>query len=222
MWGAEKLNSIISKKIPCISNFLASYKILKENFPTPIECLSSPQLNTAVASVVWKGKADKKVTHHKAYRLVRVTPMIGRLIDEHIRPTVVNIVKPIQSPNQYGFTENVTYLMGALQRHECEKYCLDMKKTFFGCSLDGDSAFEVVNREIQTHELYMSGVGGDYWKASHYSYQDSLTKIKMNGKLSRPIKERLGIKQGKINSSDDYKVYIGPCLETLEAAQLGV
>ena len=148
--------------------------------------------------------------------------MIGRLIDEHIRPTFILTTKPIQSPSQYGFTEKVTYLMGALQRHDCEKYSLDMKRTFFGCSLDGDSAFEVVNREIQTRELFMAGVHGDYWQSSHYAYQDSTTKIKMNGNLSREIKETLGVKQGHINSSDHYKVYIGPCLETLEAAQLGV
>ena len=97
-----------------------------------------------------------------------------------------------------------------------------MKKTFFGCSLDGDSAFEGVNRVIQTRELYMAGIQGDYWQANNYSYQDSLTKIKMNGKLSREIKEELGVKQGHINSSDQYKVYVGPCLDTLEDAQLGV
>ena len=124
-----------------------------------ISYLSEQQLNTAVASVVYKQK-NKKVTHHKSFRLVRVTPILGRLIDEHIRPTFVKTTKPIQNQNQYGFTENVTYLMGALQRHECEKHSLDMKKTFFGCSLDGDGAFEVVNRVIQT-ELYMAGVQDD-------------------------------------------------------------
>ena len=91
--------------------------------------------------------------HHKSHRLVRVTHLFGRLIDEYMRPALVNIVGPIQNTNQYGFTEGVSYLMGALQRHEVEKYCVDMKKTFFGCSLDGDSAFEVVNRTIQTREL---------------------------------------------------------------------
>jgi hypothetical protein len=35
-----------------------------------------------------------------------------------------------------------------------------MKKTFLGCSLDGDSAFEVVNRDIQTRELYLAGERG--------------------------------------------------------------
>ena len=186
-----------------------------------ISYLSAPQLNTAVASVVYKGK-DKPVTHHKSYRLVRVTPIIGRIIDEHIRPEIYCNNKAKAKPQQYGFTEKVTYIMGALQRPECEKYCLDMKRTYFGCSLDGDSAFEVVNREIQKCELYMAGVHGDHWQASHYSYQNSQTKIKMNGNLSRNIEETLGVKQGHINSSDHYKVYILPCLETLDEAQLVV
>ena len=113
-----------------------------------INYLSSTQLNTAVASIVHKGK-NKPVYHHKSYRQVRVTPLLGRCLDEFIRPNLVKITKPIQNNSQYGFTEGVTYMMGALQRHEVEKFCINNKKTFFGCSPDGDSAFEVVNRAIQ-------------------------------------------------------------------------
>ena len=79
--------------------------------------LSSPQLNTSVTSIVHKGK-NKSVYHHKSYRQVMVTPLIGRLIDEHTRPFSVQKIQPQQSINQYGFTEGVTYLMGALLRHE--------------------------------------------------------------------------------------------------------
>jgi hypothetical protein len=79
-----------------------------------INVVSSPQLNTSVASVVYKGK-NKPVFHHKAYKLVRVTPLFGRLIDEYMRPDLVQIVRPVQNCNQYGFTETVSYLMGALQ-----------------------------------------------------------------------------------------------------------
>ena len=154
--------------------------------------------------------------------MVRVTPLLGRLIDEYTRPDLVEIVKPLQNTNQYGFTENVSYLMGALQRHEVEKHCIDMKNTFFGCSLDGDSAFEVVNRQIQTCELYCAGETGQYWQASHYSYQNSLTRIKMNGQLSRSIEETLGVKQGRNKSGDHYKIYIAPMLDTLDNANLGV
>jgi hypothetical protein len=82
----------------------------------------------------------------------------------------------MQNINQYGFTEHISYLMAALQRHECEKYCIDMKKTFMGCSLDGESAFEVVDRGIKKRELYMTGERGEYWLASHYSYENSTTQ----------------------------------------------
>ena len=107
--------------------------------------LSSPQVNTSIASIIHKGK-DRPITHHKSYRQVRVSVLIGRLLDEFMRPIFVNASRPLQNINQYGFTKGISYLMGALQRHEAEQYCLDLKKTFFGCSLDGDSAFKVVNR----------------------------------------------------------------------------
>ena len=44
----------------------------------------------------------------------------------------------------------------------------------------------------------------------------------MNGKLSSEFEETLGVKQGHINSSDHYKVYIDPALETLDKSDLGV
>ena len=186
-----------------------------------INYLSSPQLNTSVASIVYKGK-DKPVHHHKSYRQVRVSSLIGRCLQEYIRPNITKIFKPIQNSSQYGFTENVTYLMGALQRHEAEKFCIDSKKTFFGCSLDGDSAFEVVNRTIQTRELYCAGEKGQFWLASKNSYQNSRTCIKMNGQLSRSFEETLGVKQGFIKSSDDYKIYNNPLLDSVDGAELGI
>ena len=132
---------------------------LLNNIIDNIRFLSCPQLNTSIASVVYKGK-DKPLFHHKSHRLVRVTPLFGRIIDTYMRPALIKIVRPMQNCNQYGFTDKVSYLLGALQRHEVEKYCIDMKKTFIGCSLDGDSAFEVVNRNIQKRELYFAGESG--------------------------------------------------------------
>ena len=124
------------------------------------------------------------------------------------------MTKKTQNINQYGFTEGVTYLMGSLQRNEVEKYCQDNKMTFFGCSLDGESAFEVVDRTIQLRELYCAGEKGEFWKSSKYSYENSLTQIKMKNKVSRKFEETAGVKQGHINSSDNYKIYINPALWT--------
>ena len=44
----------------------------------------------------------------------------------------------------------------------------------------------------------------------------------MNGKLSSEFEETLGVKQGHINSSDYYKVFIDPALETLDESDLGM
>ena len=118
--------------------------------------LSSPQLNTAIATVVYKQK-DKLVSNHKSHRLVRVCPLLGRIVNEYMRPELIKITRPGQNQNQYGFTKGISYLLAALQRHETEKFCIDTKKTFFTVTLDGASAFEVVNREIQTRELYCAG-----------------------------------------------------------------
>ena len=186
-----------------------------------LNSLSSYQLNTSVASIVYKGK-EKPVFKHKSYRQVRVTPLIARIIDEHLRPNIINITKPLQNSSQYGFTAKVSYLLGALQRHETETFCIDMKTTFFGCSLDGQAAFEIVNRTILLRELYCAGETGQYWSANNFSYQNTNTRIKMNGKLSKEIFEEKGVKQGQIKSSDHYKIYINPLLDMLDSANLGV
>ena len=81
-----------------------------------------------------------------------------------------------------------------------------------------------MNREILIRELYCAGAGerGQYWQASKYSYENTQTKIKMKGKVSRGFTESLGVKQGNIKSSDNYKIYINPLLDTVDSANLGV
>ena len=182
--------------------------------------LSSPQLNTAVATIIHKGKG-KSVYNYKSYRQVRVTPLIGRLLDEFLRPIKTNLTNRKQNINQYGFSEGITYMMGALQRHEVEKYCQDNKITFFGCSLDGESAFEVVDRTIQLRELYCAGERGELWKSSKFSYENSLTQIKMKQQLISKFEEKAGVKQGHINSNDNYKIYINPALNSFDTSTLG-
>ena len=44
----------------------------------------------------------------------------------------------------------------------------------------------------------------------------------MKGQLSRSFDEFLGVKQGNIKSSDNYKIYINPLLDTVDSADLGV
>ena len=44
--------------------------------------------------MIHKGKG-KPIFHHKSHRLVRVTPLFARIIDEYMRPAVNDIVRPL-------------------------------------------------------------------------------------------------------------------------------
>ena len=118
--------------------------------------MSCPELKTALGTIIYKGRG-KPVNHHKSYRTVRVTPLLARIIDEYLRPATVVISRPMQDKNQYGFTEDMSYLLGAIQRYECQKHAQDTKANCFTCTLDGDSAFEVVDRTIQKREIFSEG-----------------------------------------------------------------
>ena len=62
-------------------------------------------------------------------------------------PIAEGIFRPVQSPDQYGFTKDISYLMGAVLRGECQRWALDTKQTCFGVSFNGKAAFPSVDRE---------------------------------------------------------------------------
>ena len=90
-------------------------------------------------------------------------------------------------------------------------------------TLDGASAFDVVSRDILARELYCTAsVKGQFWLADKTEYENTMTKIKLNKKISCELVETLGVKQGNTKSSDYYKIYNKYLLDTVEAASLGV
>ena len=78
-----------------------------------VNYLASPEVKTGCAPFIYKGK-KKPVNHHKSYRRVTVGPLIGRIVDEHIRARTIPIYTPQQNINQYGFTEGVDYKLSLI------------------------------------------------------------------------------------------------------------
>ena len=98
-----------------------------------------------------------------------------------------------------------------------------MKRTFFCVTLDGQSAFDVVSRNILKRELFCTAnETGHYWLADVHEYENTKTKIKLNGFLSKEFTESLGVKQGHVKASDHYKIYNKTLLDNVESANLGV
>ena len=102
---------------------------------------------------MFKGK-KKLTTASSSYRRITVTPQIGSILDRYLDPAAEKIFREVQSPDQFGFTKEMSYLMGAVLRGECQRWALDKKSTCFGVSFDGQAAFPSVDRDIQIRELY--------------------------------------------------------------------
>ena len=146
---------------------------------------------------------------------------MGAILDYYLDPLAESIFRPVQSHDQLCFTAGISYLLATIQRGECQRWAVDKKLTCFGVSLDGESAFPSVERNIQVRELYSNGERGDILKYSKHTYENTDCHIKLNNKLSRKVEELKGNRQGHVRASGHFKVYINPCLLSLKDSQLG-
>ena len=182
--------------------------------------LTCPQVKKGLSSVIFKGKLKSK-TISSSYRRITVTPQLGGILDRYIDPVAEDLFRHVQSPDQFGFTKDISYLMGAVERGECQRWALDHKLTCYGVSFDGQADFPSVDREIQVRELYTVGEEGDLLKYSRNIYKNTSSQIKMEGKLSREFNEYKGSRQGHKRAAGHFKAYINPCLEAANSSNLG-
>ena len=182
--------------------------------------LSCPQIKLGLGTAIYKGK-NKTISKSSSYRRITVTPILGAIIDYYLDPKAEAIFRPVQSPDQLGFTSGISYLLAAIQRGECQRWAVDQKLTCFGVSLDGEAAFPSVEREIQVRELFSIGERGDILRYSKNTYQSTECHIKLQDKLSRKVEEHKGNRQGHVRASGHFKVYINPCLLSLNSSSLG-
>ena len=182
--------------------------------------LSCQQIKLGLGTAIYKSK-NKPVDKSSSYRRITVTPILGAIIDYYLDPMTESIFRPAQSPDQLGFTAGISYLLAAVQRGECQRWAVDKKLTCFGVSLDGESAFPSVERDIQVRELYSIGERGDILRYSKHTYENTDCHIKMHDKISRKIHEHKGNRQGHVKASGHFKVYVNPCLKSLQNSNLG-
>ena len=194
---------------------------LINNIIDNIHYLTCPQVKVGLATPIYKGK-NKPAAKSSSYRRITVTPIIGSILDKFIDPIAEKLFRQTQSPDQLGFTQGLNYLIASVQRGECQRWALDSKKTCFGISLDGESAFPSVNREIQVRELYSVGERGTLLEYSKNTYVNTDCYLKQqDGYLSRKISEYTGNRQGHVRASGHYKAYINPLLLALNESKLG-
>ena len=182
--------------------------------------LTCPQVKKGLSSVIFKGKKKSRAMA-SSYRRITVTPQIGSILDRYIDPVAEGIFREVQSKEQFGFTKDMSYLMGAVERGECQRWAVDNKLTCYGVSFDGQAAFPSVDRDIQVRELYSVGERGDILQYSRNTYKNTSSQIKLEGKLSREFQEYKGSRQGHKRASGHFKSYINPCLDAANSSKMG-
>ena len=85
-----------------------------------INLLSCPQIKVGLGSAVYKGK-KKPICDSNSYRRITATPLIGPILDRFVDPIAEAIFHKVQNSEQYGFTKQITYLMAAVLRGECQR-----------------------------------------------------------------------------------------------------
>ena len=182
--------------------------------------LTCTQIKKGLGSSVYKGKG-KPLTKPDSYRRITVTPQLGNILDRFIDPVAEEIFSKVQSPEQLGFTKNISYLLGAVVRGECQRWAIDRKTTCFGVTFDGKAAFPSVDREIQVRELFSIGESGDYLEYSKNTYTNTTAHMRQSKLLSREFREEKGNRQGHKRAAGNFKTYINPCLTSSNSSQLG-
>ena len=182
--------------------------------------LACTEIKAGLGTAVWKGKR-KPLSNSSSYRRITVTPQLGSLLDHYVDPIAEKLFLTTQSEDQYGFTKNISHLMAAVLRGECQRWALDTKQTCFGISFDGQAAFPSVDRDIQVRELYSCGETGNLLEYSSNTYKNTVCRMKQGGKLSREIREYKGNRQGHKRAAGNFKSYINPCLTAVNSSGLG-
>ena len=90
--------------------------------------LTCLQLKKGLSSVVFKGK-KKSMILSNLYRRIKVIPQLGSILDRYIDPAAEDIFRGVQSTKQFGFTKNLSYLIGPAERVKCHRWALDNKLT---------------------------------------------------------------------------------------------
>ena len=193
---------------------------LLNNIIQNIYYLTCPQIKKGLSTMAYKGK-KKPISEASSYRRITVTPQLGGMIDRYIDPMAEYIFRKVQSSDQLGFTSNISYLLAALERGECQRYALDTKRTCFGVSFDGQAAFPSVDRDILVRELYTCGETGDLLQYSNNTYQNTVSQVKQDGMVGREFREYKGSRQGHKRAAGNFKSYINPCLTATNSSQLG-
>ena len=170
-----------------------------------------------VTPVLKKGKNPMNMDN---YRGIAVTPVISKLFEYAILPTLAgNFTQYIL---QFGFTKGMSMLMaGSLiceTRAEAKYVTIE---PLYLVTVDSQKAFDVVDHIIMLDAYYENIPNHPLWSVVKKLYTELVSKVKWKGNTSNSFQIHQGGRQEGFLSPFLYKLYVNNLLEDYKTYNLG-
>ena len=166
-------------------------------------------------------KKGKPARQPDSLRRITVTAIIGKVLEILLLEPVQQALNPTQNPQQRGFTEHCSSTNAAYMLTEAIAEAKDHSHPLHITYMDASKAFDIVWHSTMLCKMHDRGIRDDLWLLLCNMYDGITTKIKWKGKISRPIDERQGIRQGGNISADQFKCHINPLLDRITHHNIG-
>ena len=155
------------------------------------------------------------------HRGITVVDLFCKLYETTLKLDTDPILLPTQSSLQRGFTEDIPALLAGLMIQEQVYEARRTGKPLYITLLDVKTAFDVVWHQSLLKKLHRDGVQGKLWLAIKDLYTNAMSRVAWKGEISEQFPILQGVRQGAVLSSDLYKRFNNPLLESLKNSGWG-
>ena len=150
-------------------------------------------------------KKSKPLKNPDSYRRITMASTLGKVVEREMMRKTKPHSKANQDPMQYGFTEECSPAICALMITEAIAESKDLNKPLYVTFMDSSKAFDMVDHTALLTSLYDLHLEPHLWKMYDDMYSTVISRVRVNGMLSREIREGRGIRQGGETSTEGFK-----------------
>jgi len=161
-------------------------------------------------------KKDKTAKNPDSYRRITVTSLIGKVVEKEILDRTKLCGKDNRSNLQFGFTEGVAPITAAMIITEAICQAQNNKEILTATFMDASKAFDIVCHSSLLNTLADHGIQGNLWSLYHSMYSDINGMVKWRNQVSRPFKDKQGLRQGGSTSAEVFNRRSDSVLKQIE------